>query len=102
MGGQIPPKGGRPGKRLPSTTEEEEVEEVQPTPSRSKPPAPAPKLAKVAKVQARAPPLDVVALARTVAAEVRDACSTLVEQVAVTGVEAALSKRGQQDIRPLL
>ena len=52
------PKWGRPDKGLlPSVREEnEEVEEVRPSPSRSKAPTSTPVPAKVPKVQAKTPP----------------------------------------------
>ena len=52
-------------------------------------PTPSPKPSKVAQVVAQPLPLDVGAWAATVATRVTDACQTLVEQAAVTGVEAA-------------
>ena len=59
-----------------------------------KTPTPTPKAAKVAKVAAPAAPLDVTALARTVASEVKDA--------AVTAVQAALMKGTEQEQKSAL
>ena len=48
------------------------------------------------------PALDVGALAATLATHVTDACKTLVEQAAVTGVEAALARGRATDQRSAL
>ena len=68
-------------------------------------PKPSPKPSKVAKVAAAQPPpeaLDVEALGASVATHVADACQVLVEQAAVTGVEAALAKGRSADQKSAL
>ena len=71
-----------------------------PTP-KGKAPTPSPKPSKAAKVAAQPPPppqaLDVETLGASVGTHVTDACQTLVEQAAATGVEAALAKRRGAD-----
>ena len=87
------PEGRRPTKRVHEVVLVEAEEGPPPTP-KGKAPTPSPKPLKVAKVAAKPPhpALDVGALAHTVSTHVTDACQTLVEQAAVTGVEAALAK----------
>ena len=86
------PKGGRPTKHTKRGAQVVVVEPDAPPTPRGKAPTPSPKRSKVAKVVAQPPPpqaLDVEALGASVATHVTDACQTLVEQAAVTGVEAA-------------
>ena len=97
------PKGGRPTKRGAEVVVAQS--EVAPPPSlRVRPRPPPPKPSKVAKVAAQPPPpaLDVGALAATVATRVTDACQTLVEQAAVTGMEAAVARGRAADHKSAL
>ena len=88
------PKGGRPAKRGHEVVVVESEEAPPPTP-KGKAPTPFSNPSKVAKVAAdtlspRA--LDVGTLAASVTSHATDACQTLAEQAAATGVEAALAK----------
>ena len=67
---------------------------MPPRPIEGEAPTPHSKPLKVVKVAAQPPleALDVEALGASVATLVTDACQVLVEQAAVTGVEAALAK----------
>ena len=96
-------KGGRPTKHTKRGAEVVVTKpDAPPPPLRvRKPPTPSPKPSKVAKVAAQPPPppkaLDVEALGASVATHVTDACQTLVERAAATGVEAALAEGRSAD-----
>ena len=99
------PKGGRPTKRGHEVVMVESEDGPPPPTTKGTAPTPSPKPSKVPKVASQPPPpqaLDVGALAATLANHVKDTCQTLVEQTAVTGVEAALAKGTAAEQRPAL
>ena len=77
------------------------VEADAPPPLKRKASTPSPKRSKVAP-QPPLEALDVEALGASVATHVTDACQVLVEQVAATGVEAALAKGQSADHKSAL